>query len=88
MSYLGQSEIANNAVMLQRVMQCAVQEGVPDAETWAQANRRRWAAAPGWDAAWASARVSHEDDDTGYDPGVDEGVITDSMILSQVQAMT
>lgn len=95
MSYLDQSEIANNAAMFERVSQAATQENKePDGETWARTNRRAWAAAPGWDAAWASAHANHPPPDPGepftgvYDPGSDESVITDAMILSQVQAMT
>lgn len=86
MSYLTQSEISNNYSMISRVAQCATQEKVPDSDLWVQENRRAWAAAPGWDAAWSSARASHPDDDQ-YDPGADEAVITDEMILSQVQLM-
>lgn len=94
MSYLDQSAIANNNAMNERVAQCATEEGVPDADKWAVDNRRAWAAAPGWDEAWASALASHPPPDPGepftgaYDPGEDEAVITDAMILSQVQAMT
>lgn len=93
MSYLDQSEIAENQSMLNRVAQAAAQEGQKDADVWTAQNRREWAAAPGWDAAWASAEASHPppdppDPDTPlYDPGADEAVITDAMILSQVQAM-
>lgn len=87
MTYLVQSRIAENYAMLDRVAQCATQEDGVDGEAWTQTNRRAWAAAPGWDAAWASALASH-DDDTTYDPGADEAVITDEMILAQVQLMT
>ena len=93
MSYLDQSVIASNQAMTERVAQCATQEGQTDADTWTHDNRRAWASAPGWDAAWASALASHPtpvppEPFTGvYDPGSDEAVITDSMILSQVQSM-
>ena len=90
MSYLDQSEIAGNPSMMARVAQCAAQQQVPEPEQWTQDNRRTWAAAPGWDAAWASAQASHPLDPespTIYDPGADEAVITDAMILSQVQSM-
>jgi hypothetical protein len=85
MSYLQQDTIANNHAMLSRVAQAAAQEGTPDPDRWTYENRRTWASAPGWDAAWASAIVTHPEPE--YDPGSDEGVITDGMILSQVQAM-
>ena len=86
MSYLTQDEIARNSAMNARVAQCAATEGVADPDQWTAANRREWAAAPGWDAAWESAKVSN-DPTKGYDPGSDEAVITDGMILSQVQEM-
>lgn len=95
MSYLTQDEISRNASIGNRVAQAAASqdlgtfEGGPD--SWASTYRREWAAAPGWDAAWESAKVSHPDDgdpDTPpYDPGADETVITDAQILSQIQAM-
>lgn len=86
MSYLNQAEIAEDSWMIKRVSQCATQENIEDADTWVLTNRRVWAAAPGWDAAWSSARASHPDD-VQYNPGADEAVITDEMILSQVQLM-
>lgn len=88
MSYLTQNEIAMSGTMYARVAQAAAQEAVPgDPDAWTAENRRYWAAAPGWSEAWESARASHPDDPE-YDPGADEAVITDGMILSQVQAMT
>lgn len=94
MSYLTQNEIASSFSMNNRVAQAVSEEGVPDgtnADAWTSVNRREWAAAPGWSEAWESAKVSHVPDDDpltpAYDPGTDEGVITDGMILSQVQAM-
>jgi hypothetical protein len=85
MSYLEQDAIAGSPSMMSRVAQCAAQQAVPDADVWASVNRRAWAASPGWDAAWASSLASHPDG--GFDPGRDEAVITDGMILAQVQAM-
>jgi hypothetical protein len=86
MSYLDQSEIAANGSMLARVAQCAAQQGEPDPDAWTYTHRRTWAASPGWDGAWASAQASHAGDES-YDPGADEAVITDQMILSEVQAL-
>ena len=87
MSYLTQGAIAVNASMQTRIAQAAAQEQVaPDPDAWTWSNRRQLAAAPGWDAAWESALASHEGD-PDYDPGADEAVITDGMILSQVQSM-
>lgn len=86
MSYLNQSLIASNMSMYARIAQCAAEENIPEPDAWTNTNRREWASAPGWDDAWASALASHEDDPQ-YDPGADEAVITDAMILSQVQSM-
>lgn len=87
MSYLTQNEIASSRGMLDRVAQAAAQENVAsDPDRWTYENRRDWAAAPGWDAAWESYRAAHPDE-PDLDPGLDEGVVTDGMILSQVQAM-
>jgi hypothetical protein len=84
MSYLTQNDIANNRHMLNRVAQAAAQEKVAgDPDRWTYENRRTWASAPGWDNAWDSALVTSPDED----PGDDESVITDGMILSQVQSM-
>lgn len=85
MSYLTQSAIAGDSYMLARVAQCAASEGQTTPDDWSYQNRREWAAAPGWDAAWESALVAHPEED--YEPGTDEAVVTDSAILSQVQLM-
>ena len=95
MSYLTQNEIALNSSMFNRIAQAATSEDLGafegGADAWTSTYRRVWGAAPGWDAAWESAKVSHPDDDDPntppYDPGADEAVITDGQILSQVQAM-
>jgi hypothetical protein len=101
MSYLTQDEIASNATMQHRVAQAAAQEGVSsigqpsgpgmppngmDPDQWAFGFRRTWSSAPGWDEAWEYAKLTHENE-PDFDPGADVAVITDSMILSQVQAM-
>jgi hypothetical protein len=84
MSYLTQNEIASNSAMFWRVAQAAAEEGVEgNPDEWTNDNRRYWAAAPGWDDAWESFKVSNPD----ADPGANEAVITDGQILAQVQAM-
>jgi hypothetical protein len=86
MSYLTQSEIGNNGSMINRVAQAATVEDKGDnPDGWTYENRRVWASAPGWDEAWESARVAHPEPE--FDPGADEAVITDGMILSQIQSM-
>jgi hypothetical protein len=86
MTYLGQSEIANSQTMTARVAQCAAEQHIENPDQWVQVNRRTWASAPGWADAWASASELHKDN-PAYDAGSDEAVITDAMILGQVQAM-
>jgi len=49
---------------------------------WSNGNAAYWASAPGWAEAWESALANGVEN-----PGADPGVITDAMILSQVQAM-
>lgn len=91
MAYLTQDEISHNGSMLARVAQAAASEAINDPDEWTWKWRRTWAAAPGWDAAWESYEASHPDDGDpetpAPDPGADPGVITDGMILSQVQIM-
>jgi hypothetical protein len=69
--------------MRQRVAACAAQEGVQSPERWAEDNALMWASAPGWDTAWEYALAT----DPESDPGLNEAVITDGMILAQVQFM-
>lgn len=86
MSYLMQSNISENSAMRSRVAQAIATEApeIEDPDLWTYEKRRRWAAAPGWDGAWEYAMAS----DPNADPGSNESVITDGMILSQVQSMT
>lgn len=85
MTYLIQNEISESPAMRNRVAQAAAQEGASsDPDSWAFNFRRTWASAPGWDAAWESYLVSNPG---VTDPGANEAVITDGMILAQVQAM-
>jgi len=85
MTYLTQNDIAGNQAMLDRVAQAVASqpEITADPDDWTREHRRTWAAAPGWDAAWESALVAAP----ASNPGINEAVITDGMILSQVQSM-
>lgn len=84
MSYLTQNEIAVNGSMHNRVAQAAAQEAKgTNPDQWTSDHRRTWASAPGWSEAWESAEAS----EPGADHGANEAVITDGMILSQVQSM-
>jgi hypothetical protein len=90
MSYLTQNEIASNNTMQARIAQAAASEGATnDPDRWTYEHRRVWAAAPGWDEAWEYSKLTHPpvEGEPDYDPGKDEAVITDGMILSQVQSI-
>lgn len=82
MSYLAIHHMQSNVSLRARITACSVQEG----KTWAEITEplyfHRLASSPGWEAAWASAEANGI-----ADPGADEGVITDGMILSAVQAL-
>lgn len=82
-TYLAIADAADSYSLQRRVAACAAQQDAPgDPYQWAVDHRYTWAAAPGWGAAWASAEASGNPD-----PGADPAVITDPMILTQVQAM-
>lgn len=81
MSYATVNECANDQALLGRITACCAQEG---AETGAEtvAYNLRWTVASASDveAAYASALAADNPD-----PGGDETVITDAMILANVQ---
>jgi hypothetical protein len=82
---VGYLDIANmtlNGALVQRMTAAAAQEGAAEPEGWVQTHRWTLCAAPGWADAWASAVENGV-----VDPGADESVITDPMILSEVQAV-
>lgn len=87
MAYLDIANMTQSVNLTNRLNAAAAQEQangaqlIPDLpEVWVSVNRWKLVAAPGWADAWASAVASgHED------PGADPAVITDGMILSQVQ---
>lgn len=82
MSFDSVADVADSASLARRITACAAQEGEQAPETWTYTNRWGYAAAPGWGDAFASAQAGGNPD-----PGADEAVITDGMILTQVQAM-
>jgi len=75
--------MAQDRNLLTRIMACAAQENKPQPQQWVQRFNWKLAASPGWDAAWDSAVASGI-----HDPGNDESVITDGMILAAVQSVT
>ena len=84
--YLTQAIMADDPYMRLRVSSCAAQEGCADVgidpDAWTFEWRKVWAAAPGWSDAWESAQAGGI-----VDPGRDPLVVTDGMILGQVQVM-
>ncbi|QGH80680.1 hypothetical protein SEA_ZANELLA_22 [Microbacterium phage Zanella] len=87
MTYATVAMIRRDSDISNRVAACVAVEGLsPYPEQWAAERGWALAAQPGWAAAWASALTTHPDDPE-YRPGWDEGVITDGMILSAVQAL-
>ena len=84
MSYSSIADVAHSGALRERIAACAAVEGVidPHPTEWADHHQWRLAAAPGWGDAWAYALASGI-----TDPGADEAVITDGMILSAVQAI-
>ena len=81
MTYANIAAITQSVPLNQRITACAAVEGAtkPYGE-WVSSRIWEFAATPGWADAWA---VSDADD-----PGADENVITDAMILAAVQAIT
>jgi hypothetical protein len=89
MAYLEIANMAASESLSRRITAAAASEAhagavlIPDQpESWAGVNRWVLCAAPGWADAWASAEAADVED-----PGADPGVITDGMILSEVQAL-
>jgi hypothetical protein len=91
--YLAIAAVASDQWMLERMRACATQQEHLGAVTfdtnpsiWVDQNRYVWASSPGWGEKWQSALASHPDD-PDYEPGKDMAVITDSDILTTVQAL-
>lgn len=81
MSYKTINRCANDGSFNGRLTACAAQEGAYDANTAAYMLRWDVSSAADIEAAYASAIAAENPD-----PGGDESVITDGMILSAVQA--
>lgn len=84
MAYNDVASMAVNAQLQNRVTACAAVEGQDGPQYWMSQNIWEVVAAPGWGEAWRYAL------DSGMDPAVvgsNETVISDPMILAQVQAV-
>ena len=84
MTYRTVADMVESTSLQRREWAALAKEGIDPPESWQTEHRWKLAASPGWDAAWDSALAGHPDD-PDYDPGDDQGVITDGMILSAVQ---
>lgn len=85
MSYMDVSVMARDGHLRERIAACAAKEGVtsPQPTQWADDHQWALAASPGWEEAWQYAREVGKIEHLG----LDEGVISDQMILSAVQAL-
>jgi hypothetical protein len=86
MTYLTVAAMVENTALVKREYAAVAKEGIDPPETWQFEHRWKLASSPGWDSAWDSALAAHPDDPE-YDPGEDNGVVTDGMILSAVQGL-
>lgn len=84
MSYNTQARMAIDSDLRLRIAACAATQGELLPVEWADANQWSLSAAPGWDAAYSySLQLNEAIPD--YRSGKDESVITDAMILAEVQ---
>jgi hypothetical protein len=81
-SYKSIADMAESYSLSRRITAGAASESITDPQTWVSKYRWEVVSQPGWDAAWDSAVAGGDPD-----PGANEGVITDGMILSGVQAV-
>jgi acid phosphatase family membrane protein YuiD len=81
-SYKAQAILANNDQLLMRVAACASTQNIPGPYAWSVDHQWQLSAQPGWASAYATAVANNV-----TQPGNNEGVITDAMILSAVQAI-
>ena len=83
MSYYSQHLMAYDPALNGRVVAAVASENTTeDPERWTADNRHYWCAPSDWAEAWDSALAADNPD-----PGADDSVITDQMILSSVQAL-
>lgn len=89
MSYRSISDLTEDMDLRKRINACAILEQVEQPWGWVDVNMWKLATQPGWGDAYASAQVAYEDPNNQekVPPGRNEGAITDSMILSAVQAI-
>jgi hypothetical protein len=82
MSYNTVADMAEDLALNRRLTAAVAKEQILDPKGWLYPRNWQVVSQPGWDAAWESAVASGVEN-----PGFDEAVITDGMILSGVQAV-
>lgn len=82
MAYWDVAQMSHDPDLQERVQACAAQEQDADPYAWAAEHMLALAAQPGWSEAWASAVAGGVPN-----PGRDQAVISDGMVLSGVQAV-
>lgn len=84
MTYNTIADMVESRSLTRRLNASAAQEHKANPpEPWVAEHVWLLVSSPGWSAAWESAVASEIED-----PGAQEGVITDGMILGAVQPMT
>lgn len=81
MSYNDIRAMAKDVNLVERIAAAAAAEGVNAPLDWAWANSWAVCSKTDWEAAWNYAQAA-----SIPNPGTDEGVVTDGMILASVQA--
>lgn len=83
MAYADIADMRLDGSLVDRAIACAATEQIITPDKWVADRIWRLCASPGWSEAYSYARNSGN-----AQPGRDAAVITDSMILSAVQAMS
>ena len=82
MSYNTMAQMAQDYLLRQRLYACAGSEGIPNSQSWVDQNIWQIVANSEFDQAYAYAVGTKVPN-----PGQDEGVITDAVILAHVQPL-
>lgn len=82
MTYTTLADMGADFRLSRRCVAAAADEGEADPVGWQQQHLWQLVTAPGWVEAWDSALAAGNPD-----PGAADDVITDPMILTQVQAL-